>query len=166
MRFIHARVPFPKSAGLPRAMRHEFLESPAIFSRFVAEWQAGTLAPARWTHAAHVAVAAHVAFLDPAGEAYATMRAGILHFNQCVGVQNTETSGYHETLTRFWSGTISRFVSEGRFATSFDAACAAVQEYGNDRDFFRAHYDFDVLKDRHARFTWVPPGRGSGRQRL
>jgi flavin reductase (DIM6/NTAB) family NADH-FMN oxidoreductase RutF len=135
---------------------HAFLASEDTFDAFVREWRAGTLPRARWTHAAHVAVAAHHSFHFGA-DAYEQMRAGILHFNQCCGIENTETSGYHETLTRFWSELIATFVSDGGFASAWDAATAAVAEFGHDRDAFRTRYDFDVLASREARRQWIPP---------
>ena len=30
------------------------------------------------------------------------MRAGIIHLNSFHGTPNTDTRGYHETITRFW----------------------------------------------------------------
>ena len=83
---------------------YAFLLSAAALDDFLAAWEAGTLPHSQWTHAAHVAVAACYAFdLTPA-DALLRTRRGIIHFNNCVGTPNTDTRGYHETLTRLWSG--------------------------------------------------------------
>lgn len=76
-----------------------FLDSPDALEAFVRAWKTGTLPRARWSRAAHVAVAAYHAF-HLGSEAYPEMRSGILHFKDCCGIENTDTSGYHETLTR------------------------------------------------------------------
>jgi len=146
----------PERTG-DRALAHDFLDSPDAFAAFVDAWRRGTLARERWTHAAHVAVAAGYAF-SLRGEALCdAMRDGIMTFNRCVGAANTETSGYHETLTRFWCGTIERLIADRGLASAHDAAVAAVAEFGESRDLFRKYYDFDVVGDRTARRTWVPP---------
>src|SRR5262245_20069154 len=131
----------------------DFLRSEDELRAFVHAWENGTLPAARWTHAAHVAVAAFYAATLGADGVYPAMRAGILHFNECSGVANTATSGYHETLTRFWSTTIARFVASSRDRSPLGAVRAAVHEYGNRRDLYRAAYDHDVLRDSHARAT-------------
>ena len=87
-------------------LRYPFLESEAALDDFISGWRSGTLPKSSWTHGAHVAVAACLAFDHPQEEALNLTRAGIVHFNTCVGTANTEDSGYHETLTRFWSGEI------------------------------------------------------------
>ena len=99
----------------------EFLASPHNLDAFVAAWELGTLDRSRWTHAAHVAVAAYYASRLPADDAFEAMRSGILRFNASVGIENTDSSGYHETLTRFWCETIGVFVRSAQFASPYHA---------------------------------------------
>ena len=57
-----------------------------------------TLPKAGWTHAAHFAVALHL--LRTSGAAtYAEMPPLIRAYNEATGVANTDTDGYHETIT-------------------------------------------------------------------
>ena len=138
---------------------YAFLLSAAVLDHFLAAWEAGTLPHSQWTHAAHVAVAACYAFdLTPA-DALLRKRRGIIHFNNCVGTPNTDTRGYHETLTRLWSGIIGDFVRRGDFPSRFAAASAAVERYGEDRGRHRLHYSFDMVNSVNARRNWVPPDR-------
>jgi hypothetical protein len=139
------------------ALRHAFLESDAALTAFLEHWTQGTLPKAAWTHAAHVAAAAYLAFSLEPEEAFQRMKAGILHHNHSVGTVNTEDSGYHETLTRFWCETIGRFVHGGRFPSRFAAVRAAVSRFGEDRNRHKLFYSFDVVRDRRARREWVPP---------
>lgn len=138
-----------------------FAHSERALDEFLAAWEAGTLAKKEWTHAAHVAVAAYYAFDLNAEEALSRTRRGIIHFNESVGTANTDSSGYHETLTRLWSGIIGDFVRGASCPSRFAAVLAAVERYGEDRFRHRLYYSFDVVSDVNARRDWVPPDRSA-----
>jgi flavin reductase (DIM6/NTAB) family NADH-FMN oxidoreductase RutF len=142
---------------------YPFLQSEAALDDFVERWKLGTLPKSSWTHGAHVAVAAYLAFDHAAEEALDLTRAGILHFNTCVGTPNTEDNGYHETLTRFWSGQVGNLVRAGGFASRLEAVREAIHMFGEDRDRHRLFYSFDVVTDRRARREWVAPDRSPGK---
>lgn len=133
---------------------YSWLASAPAFLAFVEAWELGTLPKAEWSHAAHVAVAAcyRVRYGD---DALGRIRAGILRYNTAVGTPNTDTRGYHETLTRFWTHVI------GETVTGIDdpwaAACVAVARYGPARDLHTRHYGFDVVGSVAARRGWVEP---------
>jgi hypothetical protein len=146
-------------AGAPEKNGHPFLENDHALDDFFRRWQSGTLPKTCWTHAAHVAVAACLAFDHPPEHAFELTRSGIIHHNESVGTANTETSGYHETLTRFWSGLIGDCVRSGNFPSRLVAVRHAVTKFGNDRDCFRPFYSFDVVNDPRARREWIPPDR-------
>src|SRR5688500_14403847 len=57
-----------------------------------------TLPKAEWTHAAHFASACWL-LRHPQIDAMREMPAFIRAYNEATGVANTETSGYHETIT-------------------------------------------------------------------
>ena len=137
--------------------KYPFLSSEELLHDFLREWQTGTLPKKSWTHAAHFCVSACLAFAHEAEEAFRLMKAGIIHYNMCVGTLNTGTSGYHETLTRFWSGVIHEFVREGEFSSRLEAARVAVAAFGEDRERHRTYYSFDVVRDVRARREWVSP---------
>lgn len=120
-------------------------------------WESGTLPQAAWTHAAHVAIGAcyTVRFGSLALD---RIRAGILRYNAAVGVANTDTSGYHETLTRFWATVIAEAVRGS--TDEWQAACLAVDRFGGDRDLHARHYSFDVVRSVEARRRWIPPDLG------
>ena len=138
---------------------YPFVANPAALERFVAAWEAGELAHSDWTHGAHVAIAACYAYDHPPETAFRRTRDGIRHFNECCGTPNTDHSGYHETLTRLWAGLIGEFVRSRSFSSRYEAARAAVERFGEDRDRHRLYYSFDVVRDTRARREWVPPDR-------
>lgn len=58
-----------------------------------------SLPKADWTHQAHFAAALWVLRHRDDAPTEALLRAAIPPFNAATGVQNTDTSGYHETIT-------------------------------------------------------------------
>jgi hypothetical protein len=119
-----------------------------------------------WTHGAHLAVGAWYLVSFPEEEAIERMRTGIQNYNECAGTANTEDSGYHETLTRFWlkiiAGQVSGLLSASRTLTlqeKLKAVRRVVEEFGGQRDLFKKYYSFDVVSSREARARWVPPDR-------
>jgi len=120
----------------------------------VGAWETGTLPKTRWTHSGHVAIGAYYA-VRYSDEAFERTKKGILRYNEAVGTENSDTSGYHETLTRLWANVLARVVAG--FADPWKAACEAVDRFGEDRELHHLYYSFDVVRSRAARRTWVPP---------
>lgn len=126
---------------------------------FLAAFEAGTLPKEEFTHAAHILTGA--CYVHQLGETAAIdhMRICIRHFNESVGGKNTDTSGYHETITIFWIKVLAAL--HGRNASLERAAFAAlaVEAYKGRRDLFREFYDFDLVASTDARREWLPPTR-------
>jgi hypothetical protein len=141
------------------AVRHRFAKSAETLDQFVREWECGTLSKARWTHGAHVGVAAYFAYDHTAAALLHIMRLGIRHYNLASGGANTQDHGYHETMTRFWAGVVGEFVRQGKFPLRLEAVRRALVEFGERSDYHRGFYSFDVVADRYARREWVAPDR-------
>jgi hypothetical protein len=144
----------PSINGSAGSSRNDFLASREALEKFVAAWEAGLLPKARWTHAAHVAVGAYYKVKYPA-TAFERMRTGIIRHNEAVGTLNSDTSGYHETITRLWTMVIAKVVEE--IDDPWAAACKAVERFGEVRDLHRLYYSFDIVRSVEARRTWMPP---------
>jgi len=134
--------------------KHDFLTSPAFLEQFLDSWEAGTLPKPQWTHAAHVAVGACYTVRFGASALEHT-RAGIRRYNEAVGTVNGPDSGYHETLTRFWSLVLAKALVG--VDDPWSTACKAVALFGEERSLHTSYYSFDVVRSTHARQTWVPP---------
>jgi len=137
----------------PPALRTAFLDTRESFEAFVTAWEAGKLPKAQWTHEAHVAIGATYVVRYGAA-AVDELRRGIKRHNAAVGTLDTRTSGYHETLTCFWAGVVSRLVKG--VADPWLAARKAVDAVGQARDLHRLYYSFDVVRDEKARASFVP----------
>ena len=128
---------------------------------FVAAFEAGTLPKARWTHGAHLLTGAW--YVHALGEAAATdkMRLCVRRYNEAVGGKNTETSGYHETITVLWIKLLSKLLQESQPVGRAQFACLAVQRFESDRGILQRYYNFDLVNSVEARKQWVPPTLGS-----
>ena len=119
---------------------------------FVSRFEAGTLTKEDFTHGAHLCVGAwFVAHFEPA-EAGLRIRNGIRHLNECLGNENTETSGFHETLTEFWIRVIrSHLAVHGTSMASLELLVAL------PAGLWRESYSIDLPNDLVARREYVEP---------
>lgn len=74
--------------------------SDAALAELAEGFVATTLPKARWTHAAHWAAALWLLSEVSPYDAHRDMPAMIRRYNTRVGTPNTDTEGYHETITR------------------------------------------------------------------
>jgi len=61
-----------------------------------------TLPKAEWTHEAHLTVCWYALQTMTSTRAVPYLRQAIRAYNKATGTPNTDTSGYHETLTRYY----------------------------------------------------------------
>ena len=70
-----------------------------------------TLPKAEWTHHAHLKVGMWTLLRFPSDESLNRLRVAIRSYNESVGGINSESAGYHETITAFYVWLIDRFLS-------------------------------------------------------
>ena len=128
---------------------------------FLAAFEAGTLPKARWTHAAHLMTGA--CYVHSLGEAEAIdkMRLCVRRYNEAVGGKNTETSGYHETITVAWIKVLARLLRESSSKERHCFAALAVATFEGERGYLQRYYDFDLVNSMEARRTWIAPTIGN-----
>lgn len=134
------------------------LESEASLDVFLRGFEEGSYPKAEWTHRAHVIMAAaYLSRMSPE-QALPVIRERIKAYNLAQGGENTETSGYHESLTVFWIAVVSRFLG-GLDAgiVRLEKVRRAADYFGARRDLFKAYWSFDVVTSVEARRGWVPP---------
>ena len=129
----------------------------AEIDAFVAAFESGTLPKARWTHGAHLLTGAW--YVHELGEAAATdkMRLCVRRYNEAVGGKNTETSGYHETITVLWIKLLGALLRDSQPIGRTQFALLAVERFESDRGILQRYYDFDLVNSAEARKQWVPP---------
>jgi hypothetical protein len=139
----------PNLAGRPFASDAEVLE-------LIRAFEASTLHKAQWNHRAHLTVALwYSAHLEPEA-ALDAVRRGILRLNEACGVVSTPTSGYHETITRFYMRVVGHFVREEGHGGWAARANRLYERYGQKGLALR-HYTESRLMSPVARAAWVEP---------
>jgi hypothetical protein len=127
----------------------------------VARFQARTLPKPEWTHQAHLAVGTwHVHRLGP-DEALVRLRSDIRLLNDAHGTPNTDTSGYHETITRAYVMLLAAFIAGRDGQTAAVCAQALLASPLAARDALLTYYSKDRLMSVEARLKWVEPDRGA-----
>jgi hypothetical protein len=124
---------------------------------FIAAFEGCSLPKERWTHGAHLLTGA--CYVHGLGEAAALerMRVCVRRFNESVGGKNTETSGYHETITVGWIKLLGGLLREVGPMERAAFAALAVARFEGQRDIFSRYYDFDLVGSTDARLRWVAP---------
>jgi hypothetical protein len=118
----------------------------------------GSFPKEQWNHAAHLRVAGCYLTRYAPEEALVRMRKGVRRYNEATGGQNTDDSGYHETLTCFWMAIAGAFLTGRPDSEPPNRKIQAlVDRFAPRRDLFRDYYSFDVVKSREARLGWVAP---------
>lgn len=116
-----------------------------------------TLPKSEWTHEAHLRVGLwHVMHHGPAA-ALELLRGRISAYNVSVGTLNTDTSGYHETMTRFYVMIIDRFLSGEDRAADLDQLASRLIAALGDRRLPLRYYSEQRLFSVVARRSWVEP---------
>ena len=80
--------------------------------------ETATLPKPQWTHRAHVLAAVTLVRRHGPAEALARLRLAIPRYNEATGVANTDSGGYHDTITVFYVWAVDRLVSAGLSTTA------------------------------------------------
>ncbi|MBD1880745.1 hypothetical protein [Coleofasciculus sp. FACHB-T130] len=123
----------------------------------IAAFKNCTLPRDEWNHHAHLTVAVWYLTRYSKAEATNCIRDRIQHYNKVNGIQTTNDSGYHETITLFWIRLISRYLSiAGKDFSIVDIVNEFIKIYGN-KSFPLQYYSRDRLMSWQARISWTEP---------
>ncbi len=122
----------------------------------IERFETRSLSKSDWTHAAHLTVALFYCASHPLGTARNLMRDGIFWLNDSHGTENSDTSGYHETLTWFWMDVVDNFIhGRPKGEPLYQMANALVNEF--DSDLPLRVYSRELLFSVTARRCYVAP---------
>lgn len=122
-----------------------------------AEFDVRTLAAERWTHEAHLVVGSYFVQTYGPEQALRRMRTGVCALNDTHGTVNSATSGYHETITRFFVTAIAVEVDRSGADSLASAVAAVLGSALSASDAPLRHWSRDRLFDPTARLRWVEP---------
>ncbi|MBA4850331.1 hypothetical protein [Emticicia sp. BO119] len=129
------------------------------FEHIVNGFRTKALPSKEWTHEAHLITGLwHVAELGYEN-ALAEMRLNIPVYNESVGGMNTDSSGYHDTITFFWIWLLNEFWNRNEVkGQSFERVCNKfLQSKYADRGNAFIFYTKDLLFTKEARLGVVEP---------
>ena len=110
-----------------------------------------------WTHEAHLATCLWLIDERPDFDCAADLPAAIAGYNESVGGQNTDTAGYHETITQLYVigiGLFARTCAEDGLLARVNALLASPIAA---RDWPLRFYSAERLFSVEARRGWVEP---------
>ncbi len=109
----------------------------------------GTLAKGDWTHEAHLITCWVALQSRTPGQTLTFLRKAITDHNCGLGIENSATSGYHETLTAYYVNAVA------------GAGAATVEDVFDHPSCSRTaplqHWSKEVLFSARARSAWVEP---------
>lgn len=115
---------------------------------------ARTLPKGEWTHAAHFAAAVWI-LTRPDLDAFRDMPGLIRAYNEATGGRNTDTEGYHETITQASLRAAAHHLAPGRPLS--EALAAILAGPCGRSDWLLAHWSRERLFSVEARRSWLAP---------
>jgi hypothetical protein len=123
-----------------------------------ARFAAAAIPASEWTHQTHLTIGAwHVARFGP-DAALERLRAGIRRLNAAHGTVDSDTRGYHETITRAYVRLLTAFLGTRPLGEAVQASVAALLASPlAARDVLTRHYSKALLFSVEARRGWIEP---------
>ena len=125
----------------------------SLISRF----EARSLPRAEWTHEAHLAVAIWYNSLYDDAKAMTLVRDFITYHNASVGTPNSDSEGYHETITRFWMSVGRQYLGDHGQASLAATVDTFIQSPYGQKVYPLSYYREETLFSVKARRGWVEP---------
>ena len=117
-----------------------------------------TLTRGDWTHEAHLAACLYIVAERPDLAAERDLPGLIRRFNESVGGVNSDTEGYHETITQVYIRGVREFLARTEAGLPLvEKVNALLLAEEGQRDWPLRFYDPRTLFSREARLGWVEP---------
>jgi hypothetical protein len=118
-----------------------------------------SLPKAQWTHAAHFAAALWLLARRQDLDAERDMPGFIRAYNEATGVANTDSGGYHETITQASLRAARSFLAQTPQRSLCDTCNALMASPFGKSDWLLAYWSRERLFSVQARKFWVEPDR-------
>ena len=124
---------------------------------FIREFEALSLPKPRWTHHAHLVVGLWYLTHHSPDDALSILRQRIIAYNEAVGTANTDSGGYHETLTRLYLRGIAAHIADHSNDSLPESVRLLLQTPIADKNWPLSFYTRERLFSVEARRGWVEP---------
>ena len=117
-----------------------------------------TLPREEWTHEAHLAATTHLVLKHPEIDLDVALPGIISRYNESVGGRNTDTEGYHDTITRSYLRGIRLFLGEADTSRPIhELVNELLMSPMGRRNWPLRFWSKDRLMSVEARRGWVEP---------
>ena len=138
--------------------RPRLFASDAVVAHIGEGLLARTLPRSEWTHEAHLAATTYLLLKRPDVDIDAELPGIIRSYNESVGGVNSDTEGYHETITRVFLRGVRLFLAEAdRREPLHELVNELLLSPMGRRDWPFRFYSPDLLFSVEARRHFVPP---------
>lgn len=118
---------------------------------------ARTLPGEAWRHDAHCLVTAYLLLRRRDIDLPIELPGLIRRYNEATGGKNTDSSGYHHSITLFYLGAIRDFMATQNTADIVQACRNMLASPLGEKDFPLRFYSQEVLFTPAARLGWIEP---------
>ena len=129
----------------------------AEIESFIQDFEARRLPKARWTHCAHLVAGFWYLSRHDMTQALDMVRSRIRNHNESVGTPNTDSSGYHETITRLYMTAIAAHIELHNILPLERSLSILLASPLATSDWPLRYYTRERLFSTHARRNWVEP---------
>jgi hypothetical protein len=124
---------------------------------FIADFEACKVPRVRWTHHAHLVVGFWYLLHHAPPQALCVVRERIKIANEAMGTANTDSGGYHETITRAYIGAIAEHAAQHAQHAPIEALTLLLGSPLADSGWTMKYYSRERLFSVLARKQWVEP---------
>lgn len=129
------------------------------FNYIISGFTDKTLPAGDWTHEAHMITGLWYASKLGYDKSLEFMRENIIKYVEARGKENTDSSGYHESITVFWMWLLNSFWERYKASnTTFEDVCNQLltSKY-TDQGIMLQFYSREVLFSKEARLAFIEP---------
>jgi len=111
----------------------------------------------KWTHQSHLIAAVWYLMKYPQNKVFNILSENIIEYNKSVGTPNSNTSGYHETITWFWLNEVQKFLDKKKYKSIANACKNIINSNLVNRQYPLTFYSEQLLFSSEARKKLLMP---------
>lgn len=138
-------------------MRRRQFSSEAEIQRASEKFLDRSLPKPEWTHAAHFAVTLWLIRHRPSLDLDEKLPGLIQAFNEATGTPNTDSGGYHETITRVSLAAARAYLAERPALALHDVLDGLLASPLGEKGWLLEYWSRERLFSVAARRAWLPP---------
>ncbi|WP_196893829.1 hypothetical protein [Aureivirga marina] len=124
---------------------------------YVEKFEKKTFTKEEWTHEAHLIIGFWYCTHLSRTEVFPFLKRNIKELNEKMGNQNTDTTGYHETITLFWFWVITEYIENHESNYIPEMLDDFLESRFSKQEYIFKFYSKSLLETTKARRIFVLP---------